>query len=54
MKKLSNQVFESKINGAEEASKIVTKWRSGLFRKMSDDELENFRKTIAKMLNLKM
>jgi len=54
MKKISNQIFESTIDGTDEATKIVIEWRSKLFKKMSDVELEKFRKTIAQMLDLKI
>jgi len=54
MKKISNQIFESTIDGTDEATKIVIEWRSKLFKKMSDVELVKFRKTIAQMLDLKI
>lgn len=40
--------------GYDEAKKVIDKLRSGVFRKLNDDELVEFRKEIAMAFDLKM
>ena len=51
-KRDKKEVDENK--GMESAMKIVSEWRSGLFKEMNDDQLQDFRKTMANALDLKM
>lgn len=48
----TSNLTESK--GHDEARKIIDKLRSGVFKKLNDSELEDFRKEIAMAFDLKM
>ena len=40
--------------GKDEAQKLISKLRSTVFKKLSDDELEDFRKELANAFDMKL